>query len=58
MLEGNEEVPMSDTERDPEPKEDGVGGDKTIPSEPDGLAAGLGEKSNFNPEEDEESAVE
>ncbi len=58
MLVETEEVLMSDTERDPEPKEDGVGGDKTIPAHPDGLAAGLSEKSNFNPEEDEESAVE
>jgi hypothetical protein len=40
---------MSDT------KDDGLGTDGTIPESDDGIAVTLGEGSNFNPEEDEES---
>ena len=40
---------MSDT------KNDGLGTDGTIPESDDGIAVSLGEGSNFNPEEDEES---
>jgi len=36
-------------------KEDGLGDDGTIPNSDDGIAVTLGEDSNFNPEEDEES---
>jgi hypothetical protein len=38
-----------------ETKPDGLGQDNTIPSDPDGVAAGhTGEASTFEPEEDEE----
>ncbi|MCU1543148.1 MAG: hypothetical protein JWM50_1013 [Microbacteriaceae bacterium] len=40
---------MSDT------KDDGLGTDGTIPASDDGIAVSLGDGSNFNPEEDEES---
>ncbi|MDQ1082624.1 MULTISPECIES: hypothetical protein [Microbacterium] len=51
--------PTEDASTDPEgePKPGGLGGDGTIPSNPDGVAAGLSDTaSHFNPEEDEESA--
>jgi len=35
--------------------DDGLGKDGTIPDSDDGIAVTLGEDSNFNPEEDEES---
>ncbi|MFB8387079.1 hypothetical protein ACFC3F_08070 [Microbacterium sp. NPDC055910] len=39
-----------------EPKADGLGKDSTIPSDPDGVAAGYtGVKSTFEPEEDEQA---
>jgi hypothetical protein len=34
---------------------DGLGTDGTIPQSDDGIAVTMGEGSNFNPEEDEES---
>jgi len=41
-----------------EKKPGGLGTDATIPPDPDGIAAGVGdEPSNFNPEEDPESAA-
>ena len=47
----------SDEEREPAvEKPDGLGGDGTIPAHPDGLAAGhTGEKSNFEPEEEDDA---
>jgi hypothetical protein len=36
-------------------KPDGLGDDQTIPNSEDGIAVTLGEGSNFNAEEDEES---
>lgn len=47
----------SDQESEPATeKPDGLGRDGTIPSHPDGIAAGhTGEKSNFEPEEDEDA---
>ena len=36
-------------------KPDGLGDENTIPNSDDGIAVTLGEGSNFNPEEDEES---
>jgi len=36
-------------------KPDGLGDDQTIPNSDDGIAVTLGDDSNFNPEEDEES---
>lgn len=46
----------SDAERDhAERKPGGLGEDGTIPPDPDGVAAGhTGEKSTFEPEEDEQ----
>jgi hypothetical protein len=38
-----------------DPKDDGLGTDGTIPASDDGIAVSLGDGSNFNPEEDEES---
>jgi len=35
--------------------DDGLGKDGTIPDSDDGIAVTLGDDSNFNPEEDEES---
>ena len=52
---------MSNEERtgdheNPTTKPDGVGEDGTIPSDPDGVAAGhTGEASTFEPEEDEQA---
>ncbi|WP_168220039.1 MULTISPECIES: hypothetical protein [unclassified Salinibacterium] len=38
------------------PKPNGEGEDNTIPNDPDGVAAGYtGEKSTFEPEEDEQA---
>jgi len=38
------------------PKPGGLGQDGTIPNDPDGIAAGhTGEKSTFEPEEDEQA---
>lgn len=39
-------------------KTDGLGDDQTIPNSDDGIAVTLGEDSNFNAEEDEESQAE
>ena len=57
------DVEMSPTEGAPsddsegEPKPGGLGTDRTIPNDPDGVAAGHSDTaSHFNPEEDEKSA--
>jgi hypothetical protein len=43
----------------PDPDRGGVGTEGTIPAHPDGLAVGVSEEgSNFNHEEDPESAAE
>ncbi|MCK6081424.1 hypothetical protein KZX37_08615 [Microbacterium sp. EYE_5] len=48
------EVPTHDDEGTPKP--DGLGQDGTIPSDPEGVAAGhTGTTSTFEPEEDEQS---
>lgn len=49
------EVPTdTDTDTDGDVKANGLGEDGTIPSNPNGVAAGhTGTASNFNPEEDE-----
>ena len=56
-LEGPDiEVPANDSEGEPKPG--GLGEDGTIPPDPDGVAAGhTGEKSTFEPEEDEGSGA-
>ena len=47
------DAPKNDSEGTEKPG--GLGGDNTIPSNPDGLAAGhAGDDSHFNPEEDGE----
>lgn len=55
-LEGPDiEVPTNDSEGEKEPG--GLGKDSTIPSDPDGVAAGhTGTASTFEPEEDEQSS--
>ena len=50
----SDEQPTTDPEGTP--KSDGLGQDGTIPSAPDGVAAGhTGEPSTFEPEEDEKA---
>ncbi|WP_350348947.1 hypothetical protein ABIQ69_03120 [Agromyces sp. G08B096] len=44
------------TSQDGERKSDGLGGDGTIPSDPDGVGVGAGEPTTFEPEEDPEAA--
>jgi hypothetical protein len=51
---------MSDApaQHDPEgtKKPDGLGGEGTIPNEPDGVGVGAGEPTTFEPEEDPDAA--
>ncbi|MEJ3404721.1 hypothetical protein WDJ51_08255 [Rathayibacter sp. YIM 133350] len=43
---------------EPEPKEDGLGSEGTIPNEPGGIGVGATGASHFEPEEDPEAAGE
>lgn len=54
MSDMNDKKPENDEEGTPKPN--GEGEDNTIPGNPDGVAAGYtGEKSTFEPEEDEQA---
>ncbi|QLD10309.1 hypothetical protein [Microbacterium oleivorans] len=51
------EVPTGEHDSEGTPEPGGLGGDGTIPSNPDGVAAGhTGTASTFEPEEDEQSS--
>lgn len=51
-----EDPPTGESPNEGTPKPDGLGQDGTIPSDPDGVAAGhTGEVSTFEPEEDEQA---
>lgn len=53
---GSHDDASHEHEPDGETKPGGLGEDGTIPDHPDGVAAGYtGEKSTFEPEEDEQS---
>lgn len=45
------------TTNEPHQKPGGLGGEGTIPNEPDGVGVGAGEPTTFEPEEDPEAAA-